>query len=216
MLKTLFNISDLKINNYHATRITKDSETQIDLVASNIEDIIVNSDDSHKISDHDTLLCTVSTKIKHTKHKKPNNFNEIKTIKMYKNIDYNILNNVISQELESTINEETDLHNIASKMIAIIHNSIEKVVPTREIKMSGKTFNKKWLNQKEVKSHKNKVTFLWKKYKYNKDNDMKQTLWQEYTTARNQYLQVLRQHKSFFLKTTLICVKVIQKKCGEH
>jgi D-mannonate dehydratase len=70
---------------------------------------------------------------------------------------------VIRQKINLTLNSDTNLHE-ASILVQNIKDSVEQVVPTREIKSSKNKFKKPSLNQREVESLKNKVNSIYGKH----------------------------------------------------
>ena len=179
-LKNIINLNNMKIINNEATRVTNDSATMIDLIISNIDQIIAECNDNMKMSDHDTISCNIQFHKRKQHQKYDKNINQRDKpieIKEYHKIDFMKLNNVISSNLRIPSEPDRDLNQTTSEFIKQLERCVEQETPKKTVLNNDVSFNKPWLRTTEIIKLEGNKRQAWKKFKYNKNPIMKETLW---------------------------------------
>ena len=214
-LKNIINLNNMKIINNEATRVTNDSATMIDLIISNIDQIIAECNDNMKMSDHDTLTCNIQfhQRKQHQKYNKNiNQRDKPMVIKEYHKIDFMKLNNVISSNLRIPSEPNRDLNQTTSEFIKQLERCVEQETPKKTVLNNDVSFNKPWLRTTEIIKLEGNKRQAWKKFKYNKNPIMKETLWSDFKTIRNQYTNLTRKKRRNYFEEKIDLTKNDPKK----
>lgn len=161
-----------------ATRRTRQSETMIDLVFCNNDDVKVSIEENSKISDHETLRIDLG--------QNDGCVEDVLTIKCWRNYSKDallaLLRNKMSHESARLLDEKADV------LATVLKESVNELVIVRKIKCRSR---KKW------------YTIELKKLKHSRDVAYKiasqswdDVEWQNYTILRNEYSNSLRKAKA--------------------
>lgn len=179
-LRNLMQCFDLSQKVKEITRQTVRSQTIIDLVFCNIDEVKVNIDQYNKISDHETM------QVHFGESSEP--LEEFVTLKSWRKYSKNALVSLLRRSMPNNSDRELDVK--ADILSTVLTDSINKLVVVKNIKCRNR---KKW------------YTIDLKNLQVSRDQAYKRASaswdeadWQQYKVLRNEYSYSIRKAKATF------------------